>query len=276
MSIATNKAALFGTGKADASAPSSSAGKPAAGGKTMGLTAGMGVPMTGSKGQTGSVSATGVRLSPEMKAKKIEEGRQLSEKGMICLKVTVFQWKPDHLLAAPIFEQSSNAYRAAGELELARIMMVQSAASHQGYGASSTAAVALLNAAKIAQTQNNPPQAAAHFKASAELWGDYGDTNKCADVLAKAAKELEAEDAGEALALYTRAMDIMAPPDFAKEQLAKVNVNLRDILRDAFRFCVKGGERHLKHALAMAQRMAKTFEAWESEVRVFSTGIFSP
>ena len=252
-----DKARLFGSGSGSAGstplAPAKVGGKTA--GLTIGLTAGM------------KIGGSAAMLSPEVKARKLEEGRELSEKGMKALKVTVFQWKPDHLLAAPMFEQSSNAYRAANELELARVMMLQAAASHQGYGASSTAAVALLNAAKIAQSQLNSRLAAAHFKASAELWGEYGDTNKCADVLACAAKELETEDADEALALYTRAMDIMAPAELTREQLAKVNVNLRDILRDAFKFCLRGGEQRLKDALALAQRMARTFEAWESEVR---------
>lgn len=199
-----NKASLFGkfNPSTSSTAPSASATK----GKTMGLTSGLTTSTgTGRKpGATGGITSSGVTLSPEVRAKKIEEGRDFSERGMKCLKVTVFQWKPDHLLAAPLFESSSNAYKAAGELEQARVMMVQCAKSHEGYGASSTAAVALMNAAKIAQSQQNSIHAAEHLKEASELWGSYGDTDKCADVLSKAAKELEAEEPEEALALYQR------------------------------------------------------------------------
>lgn len=61
-------------------------------------------------------------------------------------------------------------------------------------------------------------------------------------------------------------MDIVAPEELTMEQLSKTNVNLRDILRDAFKFCLRGGDERLKQALVIAKRMAKTFEAWESQV----------
>lgn len=265
MSHQQNKAALFGRAAgAPASAPiSSGATKPK--GLTTGLTTTTKGPL---QGTSTSVTGGGVLLSNEMRLKKIEEARDFSERGMKAIKVTVFQWKADHLLAAPLFESSSNAYKAAGEFEQARVMMVQSAKSHEGYGALSTCAVAYMNAAKIAQAQNNKVQAAEHFKESAEMWGSHGDVEKCADVLAKAAKELENEKPTEALDLYNRAIEILAPDGLTKEQLGKVNINIRDILREAFKYTLKRGEKDsksLKDALSLAKRMAKQFEAFESE-----------
>jgi gamma-soluble NSF attachment protein len=128
--------------------------------------------------------------------------------------------------------------------------------------------VAYMNAAKIAQAQNNKVQAAEHFKESAEMWGSHGDVEKCADVLAKAAKELENEKPTEALDLYNRALEILAPDGLTKEQLGKVNINIRDILREAFKYTLKRGEKDsksLKEALSLAKRMVKQFEAFESE-----------
>lgn len=265
MSHQQNKAALFGGGSAGAPAAASSGGTAKPKGLTAGLTATTKGPL---QGTSTSVTGSGVLLSNEMRLKKIEEARDFSERGMKAIKVTVFQWKADHLLAAPLFESSSNAYKAAGELEQARVMMVQSAKSHEGYGALSTCAVAYMNAAKIAQAQNNKVQAAEHFKESAEMWGSHGDVEKCADVLAKAAKELENEKPTEALDLYNRALEILSPDGLTKEQLGKVNINIRDILREAFKYTLKRGEKDsksLKDALSLAKRMVKQFEAFESE-----------
>ena len=263
MSHQDSKAALFGKGSAAPPMPSSSG----ATAKPKGLTSGL-AASPGGKGSATAGLKPGVTggLSAEQKMKKIDEARDLSERGMKCLKVTVFQWKADHLAAAPLFEGSSNAYKAAGELEQARVMMVQCSKSHDAYGAPGPAAIALMNAAKIAQAQHNAVQAANHFKESAELWGTHGEIVQCAEVLAKAAKELEREQPEEALELYHRSLDILAPPDLAtKEQLSKVNIGIRDVLRDAFKFSLRGGKTRLLDALKLAQRMVKQFEAFDSE-----------
>jgi len=254
MSHADSKSALFGKAAAAPAMPASAAA-------AKGLTAGI-----KPKGVTGGLAPKASGMTSEQKLKKIEEARELSERGMKCLKVTVFQWKADHLAAAPLFEGSSNAYKAAGELEQARVMMVQCSKSHDEYGAPGPAALALMNAAKISQAQQNPVQAAAHFQESAEMWGNNGDVTQCAEMTAKAAKELEAVQPDEALSLYKRSLDILAPPDLTtKEQLSKVNINIRDTLRDAFKFTLRGGQARLKDALDIASRMVKQFDAFESE-----------
>jgi len=264
MSHQDSKAALFGASKAPAM-PSSSGASGAT--KKGGLTLALNTPATGAGASGPRKNVGGANpLSNEQRAKKIEEARELSAKGMKCLQVSVFQWKADHLMAAPLFEQSSNAYKAAGEYEQARVMMKQCAVSHEAYGAPAPAAIALGNAAKIAQSEKNPTQAAVHFKEAADMWGNHGDVVQCAESIAKAAKELESEEPNEALDLYRRSLDILAPPDLlTKEQLSRVNIGVRDILRDAFKFALRGGESRLKDALQIAQRMVKQFEAFESE-----------
>lgn len=91
---------------------------------------------------TTTSTTTGIRTSttstasmtPAAKSKKLEEAREYSEKGMKYLKTTLFQWAPDHLAAAPQFEKSADAYKAAGELTNARLMYVKAAESHYGSG----------------------------------------------------------------------------------------------------------------------------------------------
>ena len=73
-------------------------------------------------------------MTPAAKSKKLEEAREYSEKGMKYLKTTIFQWAPDHLAAAPQFDKSADAYKAAGELTNARLMYVKAAESHYGSG----------------------------------------------------------------------------------------------------------------------------------------------
>ena len=73
-------------------------------------------------------------MTPAAKSKKLDEAREYSEKGMKYLKTTIFQWAPDHLAAAPQFDKSADAYKAAGELTNARLMYVKAAESHYGSG----------------------------------------------------------------------------------------------------------------------------------------------
>jgi len=98
------------------------------------------------------------------------------------------------------------------------------------------------------------------------MWGNNGDMSQCADAFAKAAKELETEAPEEALELYNRSLNLLAPPDLTtKEQLSQASIGIRDVLRDAFKFTVRGGPKWLKDALVLAKRMVKQFEAFESE-----------
>lgn len=153
---------------------------------------------------TSSGVAAAYVLSPAARSKKIEEAKQESEIGMKCLQKTVFQWSPDHLSAAPHFEYSSNAYKAAGELKLARLMMIQSAESNQGAKCLAAAAMSAAKAAVIGHSMGRVDYASADYLLSAELWELEGDINKSADMISKAAIELEDEDPVKAITLHTR------------------------------------------------------------------------
>ena len=138
------KASLFSNsgGGATSASASTSGGSKTAGMTTKGLTSSM-----------NNTAAVGAGLSAAAKAKKLEEARETSENGMKFLRTSVFKWAPDHLGAAPNFEASSNLYKAAGDYENARLMMLQAAISHNGYGAHAAAAISLLNASKLAQVR---------------------------------------------------------------------------------------------------------------------------
>jgi hypothetical protein len=126
MSLSDQKSALFGggndkkiSGSAGAkSTPQSSSISTSVSKTNVSKTSGI----TTTKSSGGATSGTG-QLSSAVKAKKIEEAQELSQKGMKAIKKTIFNWTPDHLMAASAFEGSANAYKTAGELELARMLV---------------------------------------------------------------------------------------------------------------------------------------------------------
>jgi hypothetical protein len=140
--------------------------------------------------KTATTSTGGIVLSPAVKARKIEEAKEESELGMKCLKKSVFQWSPDYLAAAPHFDISGNAYKAAGEFKMARLMFLQSADSHEGANCLAAAAVACVKAGAIAQAMNRNDLYADDLKRSAELYGVNGELDKCAEMTARAGKGL--------------------------------------------------------------------------------------
>jgi hypothetical protein len=199
MSLSANKSALFG--------------------KTPSTTASTAKPTTASKPPPASVAAAPV-ISSAVKAKKIEEAREWSQKGMEYLKKTVFKWNPDHMAAAPCFEKASNSYKVlllhdlrlslkfyltqtlflkiAGELELSREMMVKSAQSNESAGILSAAALCYFKAADIAKSENRSDLSSNLLEQASEMYGVFGDLDKSAEMLAKAAKEVCGEIIGSA------------------------------------------------------------------------------
>ena len=97
MSHADSKSALFGKAAAAPAMPASAAA-------AKGLTAGI-----KPKGVTGGFAPKASGMTSEQKLQKIEEARELSERGMKGLKVTGFQGKGDQLGAGPLFEGSPKA-----------------------------------------------------------------------------------------------------------------------------------------------------------------------
>jgi len=100
---------------------------------------------------TSNPASTATVISPELKAKKIAEARDYTARATKFLQTSVFQWSPDHLAAAPLFEYASNAYVTAGELDDALEVLEKSITSHLASSVPSAAALALVKASKIAQ-----------------------------------------------------------------------------------------------------------------------------
>lgn len=118
----SKKDALFGKSQSKASGTtsvsnisSSTAVAPAS--KSSGKTSGLSLDMF-----TGNDASF---MSSETKRKHIEEGNQYHESALKALQTSIFQWKPDHISAASMFERSANCYKTAQEYERARMDMVQ-------------------------------------------------------------------------------------------------------------------------------------------------------
>ena len=90
-------------------------------------------------------------LSAEMKTKKIEEAKDLQTRAEKFLKTSVFQWSPDHIGAAPLFERSAEAYKSAGDLETSYSMYQKAINSHSDSGVLSAAALACTKASVVAE-----------------------------------------------------------------------------------------------------------------------------
>ena len=209
MSHADQKSSLFGKPKAS-NASSSSASSTAKISATSTVSTPIVKPPSKTAGLATSTVAVAPVLSSAARLKKIEEAKEASELGMKALKTSVFQWSPDHLAAAPHFETSSNAYKIAGELKLARLMMLQSADSHEGSKCLGVAALTCVKAALIAHSMGKSDLASADYQRSAELWGINGELDKCSDMLSKAAKEVEEDKPCAALGLHKRGNFLLA------------------------------------------------------------------
>lgn len=111
------------------------------------------IPIT-SKSSTSSTATPKkphTHLSPVACEKKIAEGKELHDRALKHLKTSLFQWSPDHLAAAATLEAAANCYNAAGELEQAQALYLQSAESHDKAGSAAACAQTLLKASKVAK-----------------------------------------------------------------------------------------------------------------------------
>lgn len=253
-SLSDQKNALFGnakpsTGSSDSSRPT----RPTTTSKTAHMkpssTAGMkaGVPI----------------ISPAAKAKKMEEAKSFSERGMKFLQTSMFQWNPDHLAAAPLFEKSADTYQKSGELDTAYLMYMKAIESHELSGILSAAALAAAKASGVAKSQGDVLNTAKMLITSAEYWGSNGDIPKYAEVLSKAATEYEAIDPKEAISVYQKSIDTIFPADTPNAQIKNLHATLLDTMRKYFTLLVTEGL--LNEALALANRMILVFTAFELE-----------
>jgi tetratricopeptide (TPR) repeat protein len=193
---------------------------------------------------------------------KLAEARELSQRGAKHLETSVFQWTPDHVAAASFFERSAESYRAAGDLENARLMYVGSADSHDASNASAAAAVVLVKAAKVAHDQNKFKDATKLYLRAAESWGLHGDREKCADCWFRAAVEIEDTNLAKSLTFYRKAVDLAYPLDTPVEALSTLHPTALDLLREYWRVLLR---RELwPEALSLARRLLPLYSAFES------------
>ena len=266
------------------SATSNGATRPAVSAATTSGTSVPKAPTTSAK----SNSVPLVGLPPAQKAKKIAEAQEYMEKATQALKKTIFSWKPDHLAAAPNFESAANSYKMAGELELAHSTMLQSVDSHEKAGTLAAAALTCVKAAQIAQMMERFDVASADWERSAELWGANGELDKCAETLAKAAKELVQVQPSQALALYKRACDLICAPDTPPEAMGRLHPSAIAIMRDTLAFMLSDNCRQEEvtgkakarsaintikdgSALAHAKRLVQLFQGFEMESSMCKT-----
>jgi tetratricopeptide (TPR) repeat protein len=185
MSLSQNKSALFG--KEPLSSSSNT------------------VPKIVSKTASAPIAKINTGISPAtIKAKKIEEAKEWNDKAIKHIKTSVFQWSADYLAAAPCYESSSNAYKAAGELEQARKMMVSSAEANEKAGCLTASALCFIKASDLAKSMNNSELVNTHLLQGAELYGINGEMDKSAEIYAKIAKELGKDNSTKSISYYKK------------------------------------------------------------------------
>ena len=274
MSLA-DKNALFGK------APASSANKP----KPVSKTAAAGLTpkpttITATTTTTTSSSSTVSKtasstlktptVTPQLKLKKIEEAKEESEKGMKYLKKTVFNWSPDHLAAAPCFENSANAYKAAGEYKLSYMMFIKASESHDSCNCSSAAAMACVRAAEVAKIGLELSFSIESFRKASHYFGVDGKVDKAAEMIYKLAKEYDANDKlEEAIAAYMEACDMILPDKLTKTTIDGIYPAILEWMRDAFKCYLKANM--LQDAIDFANKMIIVFDAFDSELSMCKT-----
>jgi hypothetical protein len=169
MSLSDNKSALFSKSGGKA------AGGPAAVSKTSGVAA------------TSTTSASMLAA----RAKKKKEADEYVGKGNEYMKTSMFQWKPDHVAAATMYERATELYKQADDLPSALDTVLKAAKCHEGYNALASVAVANTKAATFLKAIGGQDRRACDLlKSAAEFWGLSGDLVKYGETFAKAAKEV--------------------------------------------------------------------------------------
>lgn len=174
MSFAKNKASLFGS-----KTESSPTTLPEHNVKTDKVTTGT------YRAPSSTMNSTSI-----LKAKKCSEANECREKAFASLKTSLFQWQPDYVGAAPMFEKASNLYKEAGETDKAVDMLMEASKCYEGYNSFPSMAVSHSKAAALTKMNGDLKRSAELLKMSAEYWGLSGDLIKFGETMAKAAKEV--------------------------------------------------------------------------------------
>ena len=91
-------------------------------------------------------------ITPDQKAKKLAEAKEFRDQAAKLLETSMFNWNPDYLAAAPLYDRASAIYKGIGDLELAREMMVQAAVTHKNANCLTASALAYTKASPIAES----------------------------------------------------------------------------------------------------------------------------
>lgn len=272
-----DKNALFGKG------PSNNNDKPkpisktqAAASKTGSITKPTSTTNTSSTSKTSATATqsktlkTSTTISPQLKLKKIEEAKEESEKGMKYLKKTIFNWSPDHLAAAPCFENSANAYKAAGEYKMSYMMFMKASESHEGCNCSSAAGMACVRASEVAKLGLDISLVVESMRKASQYFGIDGKIDKAAEMIYKLAKEYDSDEKfDDAISAYMEACDMILPDKLTKTSLDGIHPGILEWMRDAFRCYLKAN--NLQDALDFAKKMVIVFDSFDSEMSMCKT-----
>jgi len=147
-------------------------------------------------------------ITPDQKAKKLAEAKEFRDQAAKLLETSMFNWNPDYLAAAPLYDRASAIYKGIGDLELAREMMIQAAVTHKNANCLTAAALAYTKASPIAQSQGRYDLSGTYLEQASELYAISGDIDRGAEFAHKAATELERVSPNRALALYEKCKSI--------------------------------------------------------------------
>lgn len=194
MSHQANRAALFGSKAGASSAPprtvttsSTTTSTPAPVTTTGSKTAGMKAAPATTKGIPG--------LSAEARRKKQDEAKGLVERGNAAMKTSVFQWSPDYLVAAPLYEQAADLYKQIGEGDASYEYYLKAAQCHALSKAQASSALTYVKASTVAsELLGDRKRACESLQQAADAWAAYGDISRYADCLHKIAKQVRRID----------------------------------------------------------------------------------
>lgn len=161
-------------------------------------------PLIPSTSTSTSTSGYQPSITPDQKAKKLAEAKEFKDQAAKLLETSMFNWNPDYLAAAPLYDRASAIYKGIGDLDQARDMMVQAAVTHKNANCLTAAALAYTKASPIAQSQGRYDLSGMYLEQAAELYAISGDVDRGAECGYKAAVELERVNPNKSLALYEK------------------------------------------------------------------------
>jgi len=136
------------------------------------------------------------------------EGDNLTKEGDKLITKTLFKWKPDYDTAGPIFERAGNAYKNAQNHYGAKEAFKKAAKCFIQSELDFLAAKSLESAGLMAKEMKNDDEAVQLLEESVTHYRVCGNGDKAAELLVKAARWLEADDADKAIEFCKNAIEV--------------------------------------------------------------------